>query len=435
MQRSPCHRSSAVARFVAGGRPAPGLPSTSMAARPFRMWMLITGVVLVVLQGLLVLAWWMLPRWTPILVITHAPWPEPALRAWRWAGESATGSLDVQQALEARLLVWGADIGPALRYEFDQGDERVRLRVIALASEVARADGIAAGTIMPDDRRQYFTAEEVTRLREDLLQLVLAAMADGSSYLPSNASYVAMSLRDARMVPPACDFLAKQTPPIFEDLEPVVRFLGIMRDPRAVPALIPLLPVRHKPHPTVEEALDQCLADESVTDVIAATHHEHEVVRTWAAHRFARFHRSPELTQRVVALIGDHERQVALAAVVAVTEHAPGAAGPTLLEVARSTKDERVQSFAVRALGEVRFGAARPYLRDLARGREDWIGQRAITALSQFRDAADVDLLLSLVTRPGVAEAAITALRQMPLSDAQRRQLDAARVTPTEPTP
>lgn len=360
-----------------------------MAARPLRTWMLIAGVVLVVLQGLLVLAWWMLPRWTPILVITHAPWPEPALRAWRWAGESAAGSLDVQQALEARLLTWGADIGPALRYEFDQGDERVRLRVIALASEVARADGIAAGTVMPEDRRRDFTPEETAHLREDLLQLVLAAMADGSSYLPSNASYVAMSLRDARMVPPACAFLAKQKPPVFEDLEPVIRFLGSMHDPRAVPTLIPLLPIRHKPHPTVEEALDQCLADESVDHVIAATDHPHEVVRTWTTRQIARFPRSAELSQRVIALIGDHERQVALAAIVAATEHAPMAAGPMLLQVARTTTDERVQAFAVHALGEVRFVAARPYLRELAQGREDWIGQRAIIALSLIGGGTD----------------------------------------------
>lgn len=372
-----------------------------MAAHPLRTWLIVTAIMLVVVQALLVLAWWMLPRWTPILVITHAPWPEPALRAWRWSGGSAAGSFDVQQALEARLLAWGADIGPALRYEFDQGDERVRLHVIALASEVARADGIAAGTVMPEDRRQYFAAEETARLREDLVQLVLAAMADGSSYLPSNASYVAMSLRDARMVPPACAFLAKQKPPIFEDLEPVVRFLGSMRDPRAVPTLIPLLPIRHKPHPTVEEALAECLDDGSVEHVVVATRHGHEVVRTWAARNFPRFARSTELRERIIALISDHERQVAIAAITALTVRAPQVlSGPALEHIARQTTDEQIRLAAVMGLGRIRHAPARPCLRELARTGTDQVKEAAVAALAAFGEADDAAPISPTATSP-----------------------------------
>lgn len=397
-----------------------------MAARPLRTWLLITAVVLVVLQGLLVLAWWMLPRWMPEQVIAYAPWPEPALRAWRWTGE-ADKFINVQRAMEAHLLDWGPDIGPALRYEFENGDENRRLRVVSLASEVARADGIKADTMLPNELRQSFGEDGIARLREDLVQLVLAAMADGSSYLPSNASYVAMSLRDPRTVPPACDFLAKQKPPVFEDLEPVIRFLGSMRDPRAVPILIPLLPIRHRAHPTVEEALKACLNESSVDHVIAATHHGHEVIRTWAMKHFQRYKTSAVLGDRVLALIADHERQVAISALVAALEHLPERAGPALLEAAAASKDEEVQLFATMGLRDLAYTPARPFLRQQAQTRRDGIGRYATMALGRMQDPQDAALLLSLLDEPDMVEAAMHALAEMPLNDEQRARVESAK--------
>lgn len=398
-----------------------------MAAPPMRTWLLIAGVVLVALQGVLLLAWWILPRWAPDLVIAHAPWPEPALRAWRWAGESGEGPLGVQKTMERRLLDWGADIGPALRYEFERGDERCRLHVIALASEVARADGIARGTTLPEHFRSLFSDAAVAALREDLVHLVLAALADGSSYLPSNASYVAMSLRDPRIVPPACAYLAKQKPPIFEDLEPVIRLLGTMRDPRAVPVLIPLLPIRHKPHPTVEEALTDCLDDSAVEHVIAATRHEHEVVRTWALKQFQRYKSSAVFADRVLALIADHERQVALAALVAALDHLPERAGPALLEAAATSRDEEVQVSATMGLRDLAYTPARPFLRQQAQTRRDGIGRYAIMALGRMQDPQDAALLLSLLHEPDVVDAALRALAEMPLDEEQRARVESAK--------
>lgn len=403
------------------------------AGRLPRTWIIWLGALLTAAMVALVSAWWLLPRWAPGLVVAHSPWPEPALRAWRLSGASGGLRLELQQALEARLLEWGPAIGSALRQEFDHGDEQCRLHVMGLASEVARADGIAAGTTLPEERRASFSAADIAQLREELVQLVLAAMAEGSHYLPGNASYVAMPLRDDRTVPPMCAFLATQKPPVFEGLEPVVRFLGAMRDPRAVPVLIPLLPIRHRAHPTVEEALAACLAESSVGHVVAATRHDHEAIRAWAARCLPRFTGSPALAQRVVALIADPEPQVAMAAIVSAVRCVPEAAAPALLRLAETSTNEGPLVLAITSLGELSHAPARDFLREQVRTRTGSIRTHAVTALGRIGDARDVDLLLPLLTRPEMAKEALSALERMPLNEAQRRQVDAARASTASP--
>lgn len=316
-----------------------------MAAHPARTWLIVTGVVLVLVQLAVVLSWWLLPRFAPEWTAQFSPWPEPALRAM----EHHPDSTNTRGWVSWRLSAWGADIGPALRRKFATSDVPQRQRLVALGSDVANRPGVAYGTEIPD-HPDAVTAEEVVHLREDLRALILAALADGSSYLPVNAAVLAGALNDRQVVPAFCDYLAKQKPPVLDELELVVHVMGKLGDPRAVEVLIPLLPIRHKPHPVVYEALAACLDEESLSHVIAATHHPHEVVRVWAAGCLERFPASRPLADRVVALTADHERQVALKAIAMATRYAPRQAVATLRQVLATSSDEQVQQAASVAL-------------------------------------------------------------------------------------
>jgi HEAT repeat protein len=396
-----------------------------MAARPARTWVIIAGVLLLMVQVLVVLAWWLLPIWRPGWVVAYAPWPGPALRAWRLnPGFDQEWGLP---KLEDRLLDWGPAIGPELLREFEISELQHQLAIVALASDLARKDGIRPGTQFAHQTDRQWSPTEAAQVREDLIRLVEAALADGTSYLPNNASYLAMPLADERLVPLFCAFLAHQKPPVFEELEPPIRLLGMMRDARAVPVLIPLLPIRHRAHATVEEALADCVQPESLPHVLAATRHPHEVIRTWAARQFPRFSTVRESAERQMALLDDPERQVRAAAVLGLAEADYRPAAPRLLEMARSEADLPVRIAAVEAVGDLVYLKAAPVLRAIVVNEQDRLRDEAIIALGDLADAEAFEVLLPLLTHEDrtVALKAHWALTQLPLNDDQRRQVEA----------
>lgn len=397
-----------------------------------RWWLISAGVVLALIQAALVLLWWKLPEWAPLWTMEHAPIPEMALRAVRHDEGIEFESI---AALQYRALDWGSAIGPALRRQFAKGDTRHRLRMIGVATAVAQSLAVLTpdtpspswrGRLFGKSEMQFISTADAQALRGDLYELVLAAAADGAPYLASNASYVALTLHDPRLVPPFCVFLHGQKTPIGEDLEPVVRMLGVMADARAVPALIPLLPIRHKAHPVVEEALTKCLDDSSVDHVVAATRHPHEVVRTWAARQFPRYRTSPAFSERIIALIADPERQVSVAAIRAIVETRLAAAGEALLALAIRDGDQEPRRAAVEALGVLVHVPAGTYLRTLVQTPGDPMRGLAIIALAALGDQSDTALLIPLLreTEPDIARFARAALERRALTPEQRQQLD-----------
>lgn len=314
-----------------------------MAAHPARTWLIVTGVVLLVVQVALVVCWWKLPQWAPEWIIAHSPWPEPALRALRHSEVS-------HHQFRFHLSEFGPAIGPALLHLYGKGDTTDRLLMLVLATDLAVADGVRPDSGPPPRR---FTSGEVAVLREELVEMARLAFIEGSLALGESASFLAARLRDRRLTPLMCGILHGQSTPIGPEVSNVVTALGVLGDPRAVPTLIPLLPIRHKPHPMVEEALAACLAEESLPHVIAATYHSHEVVRVWAAGCLERFPASRPLAERVVALTADHERQVALKAITMATRYAPQHAGATLRQVLATSSDEQVQQAARVALAAI----------------------------------------------------------------------------------
>ena len=396
--------------------------------RASRAWIIWVGVGMTVVMAVFVLSWWLLPLYQPRLVAQYSPWPEPALRAMRHDVDDGAYML-----VDRRLLSFGPAIGPALMRQFRVGDQAHRLRVIALGTEIARSEGVFSGSTAPPSLRERFRDDDIALVREDLHQLVLMALADGTTYLPSNASYIAASLRDARVVPPFCAFLAKQKPPIFEDLEPVVRMLGTLRDARAVPVLIRLLPIRHRAHQTVEEALDQCLDESSLAHVLSATRHPHEVIRTWAARQFPRYETSAELAQRLIALLDDGERQVRVAAVQGLSAGNYQAVCPRLMELAQHEEDPPVRIAAVEALGDMEYLPAAPCLRALVTTRSDQVRNEAIIALGDLADLESFPILLPLLQHEDktVALKAHWSLSQLPLTPDQRQAVDA--IWPIDP--
>lgn len=336
------------------------------------------GVALTVVMITFVVAWWKLPAWAPVWTAEHSLWPEPALRAMR------SGMPEVADIVEHRLLEWGPSIAPALRRAFDHSEAELRARVMQLASSLARRDGIQPGTTFAVGDDLALSDSQVAVMREELVQLALAALHDGSGFLPMNAAYLLMPLNDPRAVEPFARFIMGKPTPLDEDLVPLVRLLGSLRDPRAVPALISVLPIRHKPHPAVEEALEQCTTAEALPAVIVATTHTHAVVRQWAAQQHARLPRSPTFDARVVALIGDSERQVCLSAIAAAVAAKIPAAVTALLTVAQSRDDHATQLAAITALGELGDPQAAGVLTTLAGDTEGDIAQRARAALDRL---------------------------------------------------
>jgi HEAT repeat protein len=342
------------------------------------VWIIIAGISLFVIQVVLVVAWWKLPAWAPVWTAQYSLWPEPALRAMR------SGQPEVADIVERRLLEWGPSIASTLRRAFDHGGAELRARVMQLASTLARQEGIQPGTRFAAGDPFALTDSQVATMREELVQLALAALRDGSGFLPMNAAYLLMPLNDSRAVEPFARFIMGKPTPLDEDLVPLVRLLGSLRDPRAVPALISVLPIRHKPHPAVEEALEQCTTAEAVPAVIVATTHTHAVVRQWAAQQHARLPRSPTFDARLVALIGDAERQVCLSAITAAVTAKVLTAVPALMTVAQSRDDHATQLAAITALGELGDAQADGVLTTLAGDAEHDVAQRARAALDRL---------------------------------------------------
>ncbi len=311
-----------------------------MASRAARNLIICVGVVLLVVQIALVVCWWKLPVWAPEWVIAHSPWPDPVLRAFRHSEVP-------HHQFRLQLSDFGPAIGPALLRQYGTDDTTDRLLMLVLATDLAVSDGVRPDSGPPPRR---FSSGEVAVLREELVEMARLAFTEGSLGLGESASFLAARLRDRRLTLLMCSILHGQSTPIGPEVSNVVTALGVLGDPRAVPTLIPLLPIRHKPHPMVEEALAACLAEESLPHVIAATHHPHEVVRTWAVGCLERFPASRPLAERVVALTADHERQVALKAIAMATRYAPQHAGATLRSVLATSSDEQVQQAARVAL-------------------------------------------------------------------------------------
>jgi HEAT repeat protein len=389
-----------------------------------RWWIIASGSGLALIQVALVVLWWKLPEWAPRWTMEHAPVPEMALRAMR---QAVREGIDVNESLEPRLLSWGTAIGPALRRQFAVGDHEHRLDIVFCGNEVAQA----LAEVVPDVpsvrwQGRIFSPADIRELREDLYGLVLAAVAEGSSNVPSNAAFLSLALKDPRVVPHFCAFLRGKKTPLDADLEPVVYMLGAMADASAVPALIPLLPIRHKAHPKVEEALARCLDEASVAQVVGATRHAHEVVRTWAAQQFPRYRGSADFAARIVALVDDPERQVSIAAIRAIAETRLAAAGAALLRLAGGDGDPEPRRFAIEALGTLAHTPAGALLRALAQAPDEPLRGPAITALAALGDQADTALLIPLLreTEPGIAALARAALERRTLSAEQRQQLD-----------
>jgi hypothetical protein len=117
------------------------------------------------------------------------------------------------------------------------------------------------------------------------------------------------------------------------------------------------------------------------------------------------------------------------------SSHVPHAAGPVLLQVAMSTQDDEVKLTAIYWLDRVQYAPSKQFLRDqrtFLRTQAEVFGYvdtkiMSIAVLGSIRDPADVDLLLSLMDREVVWHFASRALEQMPLTDTQRRRLEALR--------
>lgn len=352
-----------------------------MASHVVRNTLIVTGVVLLLVQGALVVCWWKLPEWAPRWTVTHSPFLDPALRA------AEIGGTEIAGAFEERLLDWGPEIAAELRRRFAHADARAV--VMQLANALARRDGIRPGTVFAQDDEPGWSAAEVAVVRDDLVALGLAALAEGSGFLPMSAAYLVMPLRDPRTVEPFAAFLLGRPTPLDEDFVPIVRLLGMLSDHRAVPALTSVLPIRHKPHPAVEEALESCANAQALPAVIAATAHPHAVVRQWAVLRYILLPRSEDFDRRVVALLSDPERQVCLAAIDVAKVAAVHAAVPALLTVARQRDDHATQLAAIAALAAFPGPQTADVLLELAGDQEDDVAHRARTALQRFPLDAD----------------------------------------------
>jgi HEAT repeat protein len=398
-----------------------GRRSAASGHRPLGLWLALLGGFLFLVQIALAVLWWKLPQWAPGWVVRHSPWPAPVLRTLRYERSS-----EFQEQVAKRVWDWGGAIGTALRRQYAQDDYQYRVRLLYLANEVVNAPGIPMSSI--SETEHGLAPADVEKLREELHLLVVTALAGHSDELAELASSVAARLEDVRAVQPMCDYLRGRKLSVTDpSVENVVASLGTLGDPRAVPYLIPLLPIRHKYFAVVNDALAKCLRDDSVIHVLAATRHQHPVIRMWAAEQFPRFRTSPELGERLVAMFADPERDVSVAAINAAGEAMLMPAAPALLRVAELDGDPQARLAAVEGLGRLAYPSAGPYLRTLAQTEQEALRGAAIIALGALRDARDFPLFLALLRNEDddIARKARIALGRLPLTVEQHRQVDA----------
>lgn len=372
-----------------------------MTSHVVRNVLIITGVGMLLAQAALVVCWWKMPAWAPEWVIAHSPWPEPALRALRQSQGHG-------REMSNRLLEFGPAIGPELLRQYGNGDAIDRRMMLYLAIELAGSDGVRAEGGPPPPR---FTVNDIAMLREELFELARLAFAEGTLDFGESASFLAALLRDRRLTPLMCRILRGQPTPIDPEVANVVAALGTLNDPLAVSTLIPLLPIRHRSHPDVERALDQCQDDSTFPQVMAALRHEHPVVRTWAAHQLQRYVTTGATgpARQVVVL----SRQVI--------------AGTTVMEISHQEGDLFAHLAQLQALGTIRFRPASSYLRGLTAHADDRVRGVSIIALGELGDAAEFPVLLTLLSEEDddIARKARIALGYLLLTPGQQKVVDA----------
>jgi hypothetical protein len=385
-----------------------------MASPAARNLIVVIGVLLLLVQAALLVCWWKLPDWAPQWVIANSPWPEPALRAACRHPAMASG-------LHDRLLDFGPAIGPALLQQYTRGDTDARKVVLVLAAHLARMEGVAPGAQPPPSGS---IRADVAILREDLVELARMAFAEGSLDLGETAAFLAAPLRDRRLTLPMCRLVAGQPTPIAPEVANLVTALGVMGDPQAVPTLISLLPIRHRTHPEVEQALDRCQDGTTFPQILMAIRHVHPVVRTWAANQLQRY--LPVRPAHPATAVSTALRQAL--------------AGAVLFEATQQEGDLFAQLAQLQALGGIRFRSGGPYLRSLVAHPDPRIRGAAIIALGDLGDVGDFPLLLELLRNDDedIARKARIALGRLSLTQEQQRQVSArwdALEDDPEPTP
>src|ERR1043165_3684361 len=312
-----------------------------MASPVARAWIVAGGVVLLLVQAALVLAWWLLPRWQPVLVATYSPWPEPALRALRYDDSPIR-----RHGFAERLVEFGPAIGPQLLRQYGGGDSDQRMRMLVLANGLIRVPGMGGDDGSPP---APFTRADVATLHEQLVELARLAFAERSLGIGETAAFLAVRLKDRRLTPLMCDLLVGLPTPIGAAAGNVAAALGALGDPRAVATLIPLLPIRHRTDPDVEQALAFCQDDSTFPLVLAALRHAHPVVRTWGAHQLPRY---------LSAVRAGPAWWTVVAARRAV-------AGAELLALSGQDDDLFAQLAQIEVLGTIGFSPAGAHLRSL----------------------------------------------------------------------
>lgn len=371
-----------------------------MASHVVRNVLIVTGVVLLLMQVALVVCWLKLPEWAPEWVIAHSPWPEPALRAVRH-------DPGLHRDIHDRLVGYGPAIGPALLRQYNHSVTADRRILLLLATDLAGMEGMEMHpTVLPPG----WTRSDVTTLRAEMFELAQVALTEGSLDLGETAAFLAARLGDRRLTPLLCALVAGQTTPITPEVSNVVMVLGVLGDPQAVETLIPLLPIRHRTHPEVERALDQCQDDSSFPRVLAALRDDHAVVRTWAAHQLRRY-------LKVAVIVPDRW---------ALAETRRALAGTELLALNAHDPDLFAQLAQIEALGVVRHQPGGDRLRMLTTHDDSRLRGMAITALGDLGDPADFPRLLGLLRDDDedIARKARIALDGLPLTSAQRAKVD-----------
>lgn len=347
-----------------------------MAARVARNLIIVAGVVLLLVQAALVVCWWKLPEWAPQWTYAHSPWPDPVLRSLRY------DDFPIENAgLLERLTDLGPAIGPAVLRHYAMGDAAHRRRMLVLTNALTSCPGFMPGDEQPPPPR--FTNADLVGLRKEMVELLRMVFTGGSLDLCETASFFVPRVQDRSLVPLMCRVLSGQPTPISPEVANIVSGLGELCDPRAVPTLIPLLPIRHRVHPEVHRALDRCQDHSTFPLVLAALRHRHPVVRWWAAHQLSRYLRP--------------EHGVAATVVGAMRE---SLAGALLFEAERQEDELSARQAQLQALSEITFHPAAERLRTLAGHSDKRVRVMAIIALSYLGNPQDIPLLSSFLDEP-----------------------------------